>query len=226
MDYKLVFFILIILCSFLCSTVDNKEKVYTPQEYDYIHKVLLENLEKTIKIFEKHNIEYWGIFGTLLGSVRENKIIDYDDDIDLGIKKKDYLRLKNEKNIQKDFLNEGLELRVPESNKFRIIKIVSKKTDKNKENNIFIDLMSYEKHGDKYVFSEIDARKRWWKFYLSERELYPLKEGKFNNLNIKIPNKSISYLTRGYGNCSGKKCWKIPDKKPGHHYKEVNINID
>ena len=24
--------------------------------------------------------------------------------------------------------------------------------------------MSYEKHGDKYVFSEIE-RKRWWKFY-------------------------------------------------------------
>ena len=33
-------------------------------------------------------------------------------------------------------------------------------------------------------------------FILLESELFPLKEGKFNNLNIKIPNKSISYLSK------------------------------
>jgi len=44
----------------------------------------IETLGKIKKIFDKHNIEYWLDEGTLLGAVREKKIIKWDHDIDLG----------------------------------------------------------------------------------------------------------------------------------------------
>ncbi|RLI62978.1 MAG: hypothetical protein DRO67_06470, partial [Candidatus Asgardarchaeum californiense] len=44
----------------------------------------IKTLWKIKKIFDKHNIEYWLDEGTLLGAVREKKIIKWDHDIDLG----------------------------------------------------------------------------------------------------------------------------------------------
>ena len=35
-------------------------------------------MKKTIIIFDKHNINYWAEGGTLLGCIREGKIIDTD----------------------------------------------------------------------------------------------------------------------------------------------------
>ena len=41
------------------------------------------------RIFEKHGIEYWLDFGTLLGIVREGRILPWDDDMDISIFEKD-----------------------------------------------------------------------------------------------------------------------------------------
>lgn len=37
------------------------------------------------RLFEKHDIEYMIVAGTLLGSVRSQQIIPHDDDVDLGV---------------------------------------------------------------------------------------------------------------------------------------------
>lgn len=42
-------------------------------------------LKEIKKICERHNIEYFAICGTLIGAVRENGFIPWDDDIDLGM---------------------------------------------------------------------------------------------------------------------------------------------
>lgn len=44
----------------------------------------IQALKKIKIIFDKNNIDFWLNFGTLLGAVREKKIIDWDDDIDLA----------------------------------------------------------------------------------------------------------------------------------------------
>ena len=50
-------------------------------------------------IFKKHNISYWLFAGTLLGSVRYQDFIPWDDDIDTGMLREDYDKLP-------DILNE------------------------------------------------------------------------------------------------------------------------
>lgn len=50
-------------------------------------------LKKCIKLCEDNNVEYFALGGTLLGAVRHQGFIPWDDDIDLGIPRKYYDKL-------------------------------------------------------------------------------------------------------------------------------------
>ena len=47
-------------------------------------------LEKYIEICTKHNLRYYALGGTLLGAIRHKGFIPWDDDMDLGMPRKDY----------------------------------------------------------------------------------------------------------------------------------------
>lgn len=53
-------------------------------------EIMLENLKDTKEIFDENGIEFWLDWGTLLGAMREKKIIEWDDDIDLGMYGEDW----------------------------------------------------------------------------------------------------------------------------------------
>ena len=59
-----------------------KEKYLLVGKNQEIAKQMLKDV---IDIFDKHNIRYWLDFGTLLGIVRENRILPWDDDMDISI---------------------------------------------------------------------------------------------------------------------------------------------
>ena len=53
----------------------------------------LEILKATVKVLSDNNIKYFLIGGSCLGAIRHNGFIPWDDDIDIGIFRKDYNRL-------------------------------------------------------------------------------------------------------------------------------------
>ena len=55
---------------------------FTPKNRKQAHKLL----RKSCEILEELGIHYWLDFGTLLGLIRENKLIDWDKDMDLSIR--------------------------------------------------------------------------------------------------------------------------------------------
>lgn len=57
------------------------------------HPKLLEMLKYISILFKKHDISFWLDKGSLLGAVRNNKIIPWDNDIDLGVWYRDYTKI-------------------------------------------------------------------------------------------------------------------------------------
>ena len=64
----------------------------------------IEVLQIVIGVCKKHNLQYFADWGTLLGAVRHNGFIPWDDDIDICLKRDDYNKLIS---ILKDELPKG-----------------------------------------------------------------------------------------------------------------------
>ena len=69
---------------------------YNP-EIDEDKKPLFDVLLDLVEVFkqfcEKHDLTYFAVGGTLLGAVRHNGFIPWDDDVDLGMMRNDFNRL-------------------------------------------------------------------------------------------------------------------------------------
>jgi len=53
------------------------------KELTHVHKILITLLESFIDVANKHNLEWFLDGGSLLGTVRKNELIPWDDDIDI-----------------------------------------------------------------------------------------------------------------------------------------------
>lgn len=69
-----------------------REGFYVPSMIKRAWAAELEVLAQIDRICTKYNIQYFAEWGTLLGAVRHNGFIPWDDDIDIGMKRADYER--------------------------------------------------------------------------------------------------------------------------------------
>ncbi len=56
-------------------------------------KVAVEALKQVKEVLDKYKVNYWLDMGTLLGAIRDGKIIEWDSDIDLSVWYEDYSRI-------------------------------------------------------------------------------------------------------------------------------------
>lgn len=63
---------------------------YTPDELARLHTELYDILGETIRVCEQNNLRYFLIGGTAIGALYDNGILPWDDDIDIGMPRKDY----------------------------------------------------------------------------------------------------------------------------------------
>jgi len=64
------------------------EPLVNPRE-----KLFVENLKDFKEIFDNFGIKFWLDWGTLLGAVRDKKIIPWDEDMDLGVRSDNYKKI-------------------------------------------------------------------------------------------------------------------------------------
>lgn len=63
---------------------------YTTEELERLHTELYEILEEIDRVCRKHHIPYFIIGGTAIGALYDQAILPWDDDVDIGMTRKDY----------------------------------------------------------------------------------------------------------------------------------------
>jgi len=179
--------------------------------------VLLAMMEKIHEAFNKNNIKYFADGGSLLGAVRHEGIIPYDDDIDIGVLDRDFERVIPLLDVV--FKNDPMKVFTERTDKYMIKVAVAGMWMKNNETGQIygtptIDIFKYTRAGDVVKLANIKDRRRFPNCYYLKTELYPLKEYKFNHITVLGANNPLGYLYRYYG----KDClttYKIDMRKDG-----------
>jgi len=251
-----------------------------------MHNVELEILKEFIRICNKNNLAYFAVGGTLIGTIRHKGFIPWDDDIDIGMPRRDYdrfLEIAKKELDSKYFVQSGYDYK---ESWLSFSKLRKRNTLANEENishidypkGIFIDIFPFDNTDTnnglmfkikcnivvsineailykwklkkiteirrKYlclffsIFSNKVLKKIGYKIMTSKNNrecdyfisycgsysmyketqlkslFFPLKVGKFENIDISIPNDYDKYLTKIYGNYIQKRkeliirCWR------------------
>lgn len=170
-------------------------------------------LKNFVDVLNKFDIKYIAVYGTLLGIVRENKILDHDLDIDIGIFREDIEKFLN---VEGELLKKGFkiisEVRLLNSNELIEKSYLS-------EQKVKIDIYIINKIEDNYKIKfwlmpdnmslgEYQKKSGYIDIYEQVFALFEVTEKNIkHDIKIKIPIKSEKILEDMYG-----QNWKVPDK--------------
>lgn len=171
---------------------------------DYVEKLRksqIEILDEIVRICKKNNIKYFLNYGTLIGTVRHQGYIPWDDDIDIGMTRTDYNKFttmatkelsdrfelcnyKNEENHLQNFMKIRLK---------NTMMVEAYNEDKIKDQGIWVDIFPYDNLKKPNSFS-IKLRKKLFD-YITTMISIKIDVDYYKNSKIKkIILKIISYL--------------------------------
>lgn len=68
---------------------------YPPEIIKRLQNIELQMLKDFDKVCRKYNLTYFALFGTAIGAIRHHGFIPWDDDIDVGMMREDYEKLRS-----------------------------------------------------------------------------------------------------------------------------------
>lgn len=202
------------------NKIENMNKL--PKVSNSVINGMKDLYRKFEKVANKHGIEYWAWAGTLLGAIRHQGFIPWDDDMDLctEIKNKSIL-------MSVEFLRE-LELEGIKLTYSPIAMSIFRITYKNAQSILppFIDIFfvyTEPKNGNLtvcYKFEDILSEDPGKCTMIHDKEswprdyIYPIKKIKFEDMEINVPNKYVEFSIQEFS----KEALTTPKYTHSHSY--------
>ena len=183
----------------MAQTID---EFYSPEVLRELQLMELDILKDFDALCKKHDLEYFGAFGTLLGAIRHKGIIPWDDDIDIAMPRRDYDKLRAiveaELSDKYNFMNNEVNSHYPfitsrlmrKGTEFRTLSMKDCKC----ELGVFLDIFCFENMPN-------DPRERNW--YLKKcwvlEKLSILRNMPFPNLPYTGVKRVLAYVACAIG---------------------------
>lgn len=190
-----IFLFLLITIGSACFCVKAKKEMYKVRNPG-LHKKLHSLMDSFDKLCTKHDVGYWITAGTLLGAVRHQGIIPWDDDLDISMTQEQYDKLRV-KMVIEDMKRTGYMIKTTPGGFTKFGKIREQGTKHGFAT--WVDIFVMRLNQDKYEFRSANHRKSWPRMWYHKSEVERLKRYKFGKLMLPCPPKPSSFLKRAYG---------------------------
>ena len=157
-----------------------------------------------IETFDQHGIFYMAMSGTLLGIVRNNNYIPWDDDIDLAVNFSDYNKIMNLNEhlqyygieILGNWFIKGIDYKWEDGKPWKVLKF--RYIDNHA---IFIDLFPFITEDDEYRHPPFGRIPKSWyaRNVFKTSEMYPTQTLKLRDIDVVCPRDPIGFINRSYG---------------------------
>lgn len=187
-------------------------------------KILLEILKYIDEVCKKNNINYSLIGGSLIGCVRDNNIIHWDDDIDIILNHEDYVKLKkvlSDKNGRYKYMDKDTE----KSYFYPFAKVIDTKTElieygcqDIKNYGVYVDVFEFNNTPNGKVeqlifYNKIIFIKKMLGVKILSKDIVKLEKNIFKRIrNFMIRLLSINFILNKY-------------EKTIHKYNNKNTNF-
>jgi lipopolysaccharide cholinephosphotransferase len=181
-------------------TTDAQLRRTDPREVGQFYKIMMQ----VDRIFKDHHIHYWATCGTLLGAVRHQGMVPWDDDIDLAMMEDEISRLEGLRGV---LAEHGLALYYrPDFGFYKIYPVDGSPITKDETLEVypwkfpFVDIFPMT-----YVNGKVDYARRVWReifpreYFLPEDVSGLCPELPFGPLMVPVPAHYLGYLTQMYG---------------------------
>jgi phosphorylcholine metabolism protein LicD len=189
----------------------NVNEIQTKHQIIVVLRSMLQDLHS---LFEMAKITYWIDGGTLLGAIRHQDVIPWDDDADLAVLESDEDKLLS----LKSWLNQmgyglskfwgGYKVYPLNGVDIKYYNRNWKWNEVNKEIELeetfnykypFVDIFLVKKDGDIFHYANRYVQRVWPNYYHTVQDLLPLKKYQFSDFYLIGPNNPTNYLNRSYG---------------------------
>jgi len=164
--------------------------VWSPKD----KKVVMRTLYDAMRILGSHEIEMVAMFGTLIGALRHQGLIPWDDDMDFAIRRDQKELLFS---LKEELANANIGIvETWAGDLAKLYPLDRPQIGKYPWSWPFIDIFYYHEDGEDIVLNRrSDSQSK-----ISKNDFLPFKKGIFEGFYVNIPNNSDKILMDRYGN--------------------------
>lgn len=169
-------------------------------------------MERVQGVLDHHQIPYWATYGTLLGTIRDQGIIPWDDDFDLSCFQQDVpkllklkaafadlgLILEETKTTIRIYEKDGLPMRPRPGKAFQIFPGLWYVRHKH-ERFPCVDIYPVQLEGSRYQHANPAIRRDYPQHFYEKDDLLPLIQKPFGPIQMMVPQNAGAILNRMYG---------------------------